>query len=160
MLERGAPGTFVMRRPCGDGDPKRGCGWPDGVIREKNGQDVVFCAACSRYQYNAPRVETGRAIRSVTTVHNGIKPKQRARIILRACGACELCHACDRPLHAGHLLDVDDGLKAGLTESDLNCDDNLAAMCDECNIGLSNEPIPTRLFVALLLTHRRKAKAA
>ena len=144
---------FPLRAPCI-------CQSVEGVIRTVNGQDVVRCRWCNRHQYNAPKVETGRALRSISTVHNGIKPKQRARIMLRANSACELCHCSDRPLHAGHLLDVDDGLKAGLNELDLNCDDNICAMCEECNLGLSNEPIPTRLFVALLLTHRRKAKAA
>ncbi len=132
------------------------CGSDQGRITFRNGQNVVHCYWCSAYQYNAPKTETGLSQRSVVTVHNGIKPKQRARIIMRAGGACELCHCTEKPIHAGHLLSVNDGFSAGLCDADLNSDDNLAAMCEECNLGLSSEPIPTRLFVALLLIHRKK----
>lgn len=134
----------TMRLAC------RWCAGTEGRIETRNGQDCVFCAACDKFQYNAPKTETGRAPRTVTTVHNGIKPNQRARILLRANGCCELCHAIDKPLHVGHLLSVNDGLKANLTEAEINDDENLSAMCDECNLGLSDRPVPLRLLMALL----------
>lgn len=137
--------NYVMRVPC-----KFGCGTTDGYLETRNGQDCVLCSACKRLNYNAPKTETGRAVRSVTTVHNGIKPNQRARILERATGACELCHASNKPLHVGHLLSVDEGLKLGLTELEINHDENLSAMCDECNLGLSSRPVPLRLLMAML----------
>jgi len=53
-------------------------------------------------------------------------------------------------LHVGHILSVDDGMLLGLTEVVLNNDANLAAMCEECNLGLSKMSIPTTVYVHLL----------
>lgn len=136
--------TYAMRAPCPS------CGTTEGVLIPRNGQDTVRCARCDRHCYNAPRTETGRAQRSVTTVHNAIKPSQRARILLRDGNACAICHASDRPLHVGHLLSVDTGLKLGLTDSELNSDENMASMCEECNLGIGNNPVPLRLAAAIL----------
>ncbi|MDG4821270.1 hypothetical protein O7635_05310 [Asanoa sp. WMMD1127] len=44
---------YLMRRPC------TACGCALGVIKRKAGQDVVRCQGCNRYQYCAPRSETG-----------------------------------------------------------------------------------------------------
>lgn len=133
---------YPLRKPCS-------CGSTTGRIEERGAQDCVFCS-CGRFQYNAPRVETGKAVRTVATVHNGISTKQRARILLRDGNACSICHAKDKHLHVGHLLSVDVGLSMGLTEVELNDDENLAAMCDECNLGIGNTPLPLRLCVAIL----------
>ena len=114
----------------------------------------MYCIGCGRFLYNAPKTETGEAQRSVTTVHNGIKPKQRARIILRALGRCELCGS-TKNLHIGHLLSVTDGLALGLTEAQLNDDANLSAMCEECNLGIGKDSVTARLYAALL--NRRAA---
>lgn len=143
--------TITMRDPC-----KR-CRGTSGVIRTKSGQDCVFCTNCDAFAYNAPRVETGRVERSATTVHNGIKPKQRARLILRANGRCEMCGA-RGDLHVAHVLSVAVGLEHGLTERELNDDENLIAACPECNLGLGAEPMPTRLLVAILRARVALAK--
>lgn len=135
---------YAMRAPC----PACSCG--TGYVTERGAQDVVRCIECNRHCYNAPRVETGKAVRSVTTVRNSIKPKRRARIIMRAGGRCELCHATNKPLHAGHIIGVDIGLRYGLTEVELNDDENLTALCDECNLGMGAEPIPLTLAVAIV----------
>lgn len=135
--------SYAMRSAC----PK--CGALTGKLERRGAQNCVFCE-CGAFQYNAPRVETGDAVRTVTTVHNGIKPKQRARILLRDGRACVLCHARNRPLHVGHLLSVEAGLSVDLTEAELNDDSNLAAMCDECNLGLGKEPIPLRIYAGIL----------
>lgn len=137
--------SFAMRVPC-----KR-CGSTEGYITTRNGQDCVFCSVpwCNRFQYNAPKVETGRASRTVTTIHNGIKPKERIRILERATGRCEICGAKGN-LHVGHLLSVENGLKSGMTEYDLNSDENLAAMCEECNLGIGKSTVSLRLSVSIL----------
>lgn len=136
--------SFQMRNPC-----RFGCGSTSGSITTKNGQDCVYCGGCGKHQYNAPKTETGREVRSVTTVHNGIKPKQRARVLERDNGRCVLCGG-KGDLHVGHLLSVADGLRQGLTELEINDDENLAAMCVECNLGLSERPVPIRLLLAIL----------
>lgn len=136
--------THVMRGPC----PK--CGCTDGRIETRNNQDCVFCAGCNRHCYNAPKTETGRAVRSVSTTRNGIKPQQRARILLRANCHCELCGGL-RDLHLGHLVSVKDGMARGMTEAEINDDENLAAMCDECNLGVGSETVSLRLAIAMVL---------
>lgn len=143
--------VYAMREPC------RGCGSTRGRIQSKGAQDCVFCLDCDRHCYNAPRTETGRSPRTVTRVHNGIKPKQKVRIRLRANGRCEICGV--RPnegeLHVGHMISVKAGLAQGLTEIELNDDENLIASCDECNLGLGREPVPLRFAVALAMARIR-----
>lgn len=149
-----AVNVHQMRSPC------QRCQNLEGRIEEKGGQDCVYCNRCGKHCYNAPRTETGRAARTVTTVHNGIKPQQRTRILLRSTSHCELCgkSAVDANLHVGHLLSVKDGIRQGLTEMELNHDDNLAAMCDECNLGLGEQTVPLRLVVAIVLARARNVK--
>lgn len=148
--------TFEMRQSC----PR--CRGPYGRVEKRNGQACVFCATpgCGAWVYNAPRTETGEKPRSVSTVHDGIKPKARARIILRANGHCELCgaDASVSPLHVGHLISVQDGVAEGLTDEQINHQENLAAMCDQCNLGLGDTSVPLRMLyriTALRLAIRR-----
>lgn len=135
--------AYKMREPC-----KR-CGETAGVVATKNGQDTVRCAGCGVHCYNAPKVETGRATRTVTTVHNGIKPKQRSRVLERWGNRCAVCGATS-DLHVGHALSVVDGLALGLTERVLNSDANLIAMCAECNLGLGRTSLRATVYAALL----------
>lgn len=135
--------NFEMRKPCPE------CSGTTGRIVERNGQDTVRCTGCSRFQYNAPRVETGREQRSVTTVHEAIRPKQRARILSRASARCEVCGARGN-LHVGHIVSVVVGLNFGLTEAELNDDENLMCLCEECNLGQGKEPMPLRLAIVVL----------
>ena len=132
-----------LRKPC------TGCGGTAGRITTRNSQDCVYCV-CGRYQYNAPKVETGRKVRTVSTVHDAIKPKLRAKILMRANGRCEMCGRREN-LHVGHLLSVEAGLRFDLTEDQLNHPENLAAMCDACNLGIGKEPVPARFLIALVL---------
>lgn len=132
-----------MRSPC------TGCGGTEGVVIRRGMQDTVRCRGCQRFQYNAPRTETGERRVSVVTVHNGIKPKQRARILDRANGRCEVCGG-RMHLHVGHIVSVKVGLGMGVEESILNDDENLMALCAECNLGRGHEPMPLRLAVAVL----------
>ena len=135
--------NFTMRALC------LGCGNDSGKLIERNGQDTVRCLRCDRFQYNAPRTETGREQRSITTIHAAIKPKQRARIILRDGGRCILCGATGN-LHVGHLVSVEAGFLGGLTDDEINDDENLVAQCEECNIGIGSEPMPLRVAIVVL----------
>lgn len=141
---------ITMTRPC----PK--CGGRDGLVTTVGPQDPVRCKTCDTFVYNASKVETGREVRSTSTVHKGITSKKRARILERATCRCEMCGKKDCILHVGHLLSVEDGLKQGLTELELNSDENLSAMCDECNLGLGKNSLPLRLCIAIL---KSRAKA-
>ena len=134
---------MAMRAPC------PGCGCAHGTIITKNGQDTVRCVECDQYCYNAPRTETGREPRSLRTRPN-VRPSQRARILLRDNGACFLCHRNDVALDVGHLISVHDGKLLGMSEAELDSDDNLVAMCAACNSGLSSATVPPRLLAAAL----------
>jgi 5-methylcytosine-specific restriction endonuclease McrA len=139
---------FAMRAPCRD------CGHATGVVHEVNGQDTVRCAQCGRYQYNAPRTETGRRVRSINE-RPDIKPKRRARILARDNFTCVGCHRSDRPLHIGHLLSVKQGRELGAADELLYSDENLAAMCEECNLGFGETSFPPRLLYHALMIRVR-----
>lgn len=132
----------ILRNPCSQ------CASEIGFITPTNGQDVVKCARCERFQYNAPRKETGKPQRSVRT-RPTIKPSQRARIVERANRHCERCGS-DGILHVGHILSVEDGKQAGLSEAEVNDDENLIAECEECNLGHGDLTLPLRLAVAIV----------
>jgi ribosomal protein S14 len=141
---------FTLRSPC----PR--CGSSRGLIKETGAQDCVYCFDCGTFCYNAPRAETGKPVRHVRT-RAGIKPKQRARIIMRANTRCELCGS-SKDLHVGHLLSVDAARHEGMTEAEINSDDNLAAMCDACNLGVGNEPVPLRLAIAIAMARAKRLR--
>lgn len=130
-----------LRKPCQ-------CGYAQGRIARRGLNDCVFCAACSRYQYNASRVETGERRVSLSTTHKAIKPKMRARILERASARCEICGAKEN-LTVGHLLSVADAVRYGYADI-ANHDENLIAQCAECNIGQGSKTLPLRLAVAIL----------
>lgn len=137
---------FMLREPCAR------CGSSTGKLTEKGSQDVVYCSN-GHYCYCAPRAETGKPVRNVKT-RGALPPKVRARVIERATGRCEMCGK--RPdsmaeLHVAHLLSVQDGKEGGLSEEDVNSLENLAAMCDECNLGLGKRTVPLRLAVAMVM---------
>ena len=121
--------VLTMRSPCS------ACGEMKGRIEVRGGQNCVFCVGCGQWSYNAPKAETGEAIRSLSS-RPRIKPKQKARILSRDGYACLCCHATDRPLVIGHLVSVHDGPGVGMTDADLNHDENLAPFCEECNAGV------------------------
>lgn len=137
--------NYPMRAPC------NGCGNTIGRVETKSGQDTIYCGGCNRWRYNAPRVETGRAKRTVSTVHDAVRPSVRFKVLQRARGHCEMpgCGSTG-DLHVAHLLSVKDGLEVGLTEADLNSDRNLAAFCATCNLGQGSAPVDPLIYVALL----------
>lgn len=137
-----------MREPC------RGCGCEFGTVTETGAQDVVRCLDCKRWCYNAPRTETGKAVRTVQTTHALIKPKQRIRILERANGRCELCgKGPDRgiEIHVGHIISVERGHSIGMSDLELNDNENIMALCSECNLGMGKETIPLRMMVKVLM---------
>lgn len=135
--------TITMRKPC----PK--CSNPDGVLETVNGQDTVRCARCKKHCYNAPKAETGRAVRPLTKRPN-ISTGMRKDIFLRDGGACIICHSTERP-EVGHLISVADGAKHGIDFDLIHSDENLAVMCATCNNGIGEETVPIRLICKAFL---------
>jgi hypothetical protein len=119
--------TFADQRAHPMREPCPACGCPDGTITTRNGQDTVRCAQCQRYCYNAPRSETGRERRSLST-RPDVRPRQRSRIFLRGNFACIMCHRSDVALQIGHLISVHDGRLVGQSDDDLTSDVNLARL--------------------------------
>lgn|SRR5512147_70632 len=144
-------GIYTMRAPCA------GCGSLSGKLVPVGFQDTVRCLNCDRFQYNAPRSETGKPQMRVKT-REEIKPSVRALVLVRACKTCELCGVRDEPLDVAHLLSVDSGRKEGLTDEQLNSEENLAAMCAPCNSGLSKLPVPLWLAIAIVKARWRITK--
>ena len=133
---------YPLRSPCR-------CGTEEGYIRERNGQQVVNCALCHRYQYCAPKAETGLPQRSVSN-RPALKPSRRARIIDRDGGACVGCHRSGVILHVGHFLSVENGRKLGASEEEIWSDENLATMCEECNLGFGKLTPSLKLIYRIL----------
>jgi 5-methylcytosine-specific restriction endonuclease McrA len=133
---------YQMRKPCR-------CGHELGHIIEVSGQDTVRCNACDLHCYNAPRSETGRPVRNIKT-RDGIDPSLRARILIRDGNRCVICRAEDTILHVGHIVSLKHGAPSGLTDDELNDEENLAAMCEACNLGLGPQPLPLRTAIAIL----------
>lgn len=125
------------------------CDSPEGYLVRKHNQDTVRCNLCDRFQHNAPRTETGEREVSVQTTHAAIKPKQRARILSRASGKCEVCGSREL-LQVGHILSVEYGLEFGVEPALLNDDENLICECAQCNLGRGSEPMPLHLMVSIL----------
>lgn len=147
------PEPYKMREPC------RGCGHEFGRVIEVGAQDTVRCLDCNRHCYNAPRTETGKRVRTVQTTHALIKPSDRARIIERANGHCEFCGRSGREspggLHVAHMMSVDDGHRVGLSDEQINDDENLAAGCAECNLGASKRTVTARMYIHVLMARQR-----
>ncbi len=141
------PETFALRRPC------RWCGGYDGRLEHRNGQACAFCTQCGQFQYNVPRGELGLEPRAVSL--HGIPASLRARILERATARCELCGAAGI-LHVSHLLSVVDGVAAGVPDAVLKSDENLAAFCETCNLGIGGLTVSPRLLIALLMRRAQR----
>lgn len=127
------------------------CGSKTGTIRTVGGQDILRCDGCDRYVKAVPKHETGRAPRTARR-RDDIAPKVRYAVLSRARFRCELCGAQptdEQPLHASHLLSVDEGLALGWTREQLDRLENLAAFCDACNLGQGRDSLDPVLYLAL-----------
>jgi ribosomal protein S14 len=124
--------------------------------RPKGPHIESFCVDCGRHQKFLSKAAAGIEKRTVQSTHAAIRPKDRARIIERATGRCELCGRRDVILNVSHFLSVAEGHKAGLTDEEINCDENLSCMCEECNLGIGRKPFPLRLAVAIIRARNTK----
>lgn len=124
----------------------------DGYVVE--GKAGTFCSICDGSQLRGGRVrdtaDSGR------TTGGGIGPAQRARILMRD-RHCVLCGRQDS-LQIGHLLSMAAGLRAGLSESQLDSDENLAALCPACNLGIEDVAMPLWVVVPLLRARTQQMK--
>jgi hypothetical protein len=139
---------ITMRAEC-----RFGCGTTEGVVREVNGQDVVRCARRGKAQYNAPRVETGRAVRTLAT-RPTITPSQRSRVFEAHDHRCIVCGkgASDGVrLDLAHLISREDAAAHGFLDELIDSEWNLAPMCAECNSGQGRRTFPIALVYRTLL---------
>lgn len=143
--------VIEMREPCT-------CGVLEGYVVATGGQDVVRCAACDAYRYCRPRSESGKPQRSVRSRPN-IKPSVRYRVLEQFGHACASCGASGGVLHVGHLIPVDAwqrwGEEVGMAEEELWADENLCALCEECNLGMGNTLTSVRLMLRVQRMRRK-----
>lgn len=146
---------FRMRAQCS-------CGSVDGYITERGAQDVVRCSVCDTWQYNAPRVETGKAVRSVASVHDAINGRKRAEILQRAHWRCEACGR--KPskdtdeLHVSHVISVKRALEGGLSDAQINSNENLMCLCANCNLGIRDDVVPLWLAIGIVMARTKEPK--
>lgn len=126
------------------------CNGTEGITELGGVHVKLVCKQCGAYQRFLSKADAGLERRSLQTTHEAIKPKMRAHVIMRATARCELCGKTGCQLTVGHLLSVKDGHSQGLEDDIINGAENLAAMCEECNVGMSSESVPLRLAAALL----------
>jgi hypothetical protein len=146
------PDPYPMRQTCP-------CGSQIGRLSRVGAGIKADCSACGQYVYWVPKAELGLAPEPVST-RKDIKPSQRARVLERDGHRCVLCgHGPGEGaiLHLGHLLSVEDAAALGVPPEDVKDDENLAAMCAECNLGIGRGSVPARLVAALV--HHRAARA-
>ena len=131
-------------------DKCKRCG-SNSLNTRQNGVHVeLFCESCDSHQKFISRRELNLESRTVQSVHKSIKPKLRTKVLLRANTHCEMCGKGNVLLHVGHLVSVEAGIEAGLETDQINHDENLCAMCAECNLGLGGDAVPLRLALAIL----------
>lgn len=139
--------TLTLRAACP-------CGGTTGRIVTRSGQDVVYCNDCDRYQYNAPRLETGRAQRSLAS-RPGITVSQRARVLAVHDYACVSCgrRPPDIELQLAHIISREIAAKYEMLDALIDSEWNLAPMCAECNSGdaFVSEPSVRLMYRVLMI---------
>jgi len=116
-----------------------------GYIAETKGRSIVHCETCNRALHVAANPDP---IKPERKTHDKISPSQRARVLMRD-RHCVFCGRGEN-LQVGRLLSMAVGIKAGLTEAQLDDDENLAAMCGECNLGMADLEMPLWIVVPIL----------
>ncbi len=61
-----------------------------------------------------------------------------------------MCGRRENHMQVGHIISVHDGRAHGLSDAELFHDDNLTAMCPECNAGQGSETLLLPFLVAAL----------
>lgn len=83
---------------------------------------------------------------------------QRARLLLRDRGICQLCRTAKKPLGIRYLVVPADwaSLSALLPDGEqlLRSDENLAVLCEGCNLKLGDETVSPVTVAALFITQR------
>ena len=141
--------NWTLREPC------KHCNCSDGRIETRNGQNTVRCSGCDRHLYNAPKTETGEIRRTVQSGRHVIAGEVLRDILLRAGGRCEICGVIPTIRNAGHILSRADGYAAGLTDRDIDSIDNVALMCEECNLLIGSKSLHPKVYAVLLAKWRR-----
>jgi hypothetical protein len=126
---------YPLREKC------RYCGATMGTILVVNGQDTVRCGGCGRGLYNAPKTETGRALRTLT--REEVPPGVAYVVKERAHFRCEFCGKgpMEAVLDVDHLISVHDVQAMGIVVRFANHIDNLAFLCNICNSGKGRKSI-------------------
>ena len=146
----GVTGRIEMRSAC------RNCGCTEGEWRAMNGQLPVFCAECGVHAgYNASYVAAGIKPNTPDS-RPGISASRRSRILDRDGGRCALCGRGDQKLHVGHVVSRHAAIKGGLDAAQvdrlIDSDDNLAAFCADCNLGLGRSTISPATYLTIVAT--------
>lgn len=134
---------YIAREPCPS------CHTVKAVLILQGQHSGVYCVRCRRWLYWAPKTETGEAPRTVATLRPNLKPSQQARILERDLGRCIMCATRDN-LCIGHFLSVKDGLALDVPMDVIESDENKAAMCEACNLGLQAHSVSARFYVSLI----------
>ena len=78
-------------------------------------------------------------------------------ILERDSSTCVRCHRFDKQLHIGHAISVRDGKLMVVSERELYDDENLLALCEECNVGQASDTLSVPFLVLVLrirIAHR------
>ena len=123
---------ITMRSPC------QKCGSIEGSIDVRNGQRCVTCDHCGTWCYNAPKDE-----REQVRSRPNLKPSVRARVLAThshqcvSCGRSPALHGV--VLHIDHMLPVEAAKRAGCYDALIESEWNLVPLCEECNLGKSDD---------------------
>lgn len=77
---------------------------------------------------------------------------------------CYRCQSCGRNppavmLQVGHIISDKEGRARGLTDDEINDDENLLTQCEECNLGLGSQTMPLRFLINVLTARLRNGSS-
>lgn len=144
---------IALRKPCV-------CGCSDGTAEYKNGQDVVRCSGCNKFQYNAPKDESGKGLRKI------IKDSVKNQVFQRDGFRCMICGASAAEeagviLNLSHIISVCDAEKISEAYG-VKCDEwvnkpiNLFTCCEACNHSTGSMSLIPKVAVFISETIRRR----
>ena len=139
------------------------CGYETGYTERSDEHDHVglYCSRCGRWLKWISKRDAGVTRRSMSE-RTGLTPSLRFRILQRDGFRCVLCGD-GQPeavrLVIGHIISVNDGLKAGIPDEALNHEDNLCVLCENCNAGMGRRSFPMSRAFFLYQTWRLRGAA-